>query len=159
MDSHPRLTIRGLRARGLNPVLDRPIETASGVMSTAPLMLIDLSTQVGITGSSYLRCYTPLALQPLVQLVANCADLLTGQASLPDMCNGWDSTGEKEPLGSSFCKREQPRSCCSPGLLSLAGLGLGERIDAGLPLIGKTVAQGATGKLGRPAPAPHRTRG
>ena len=66
------------------------------------------------------------------------------------MCNGWDSTGEKEPLGSSFCKRKQPRSCCSPGLLSLAGLGLGERIDAGLPLLGKTVAQGATGKLGRP---------
>jgi len=83
MDSHPRLTIRALHARGLNPVLSRPIETASGVMNTAPLVLIDLETEEGITGSSYIRCYTPLALQSLVQLVANCEELLKGQAAAP----------------------------------------------------------------------------
>jgi len=37
----------------------------------------------GITGSSYLRCYTPLVLQPLVQLIANVEELLTGQAATP----------------------------------------------------------------------------
>jgi len=50
MDSHPRLiTIRALRTCGLNLALDRPIETASGVMNTVPLVLIDLLTQEGIT--------------------------------------------------------------------------------------------------------------
>ena len=78
MDISARLTIRAIRARGLNVTLDRPIETASGVMKTTPLVLVDLETQEGITGHSYVRCYTPLALQPLVQLVANLEGLLTG---------------------------------------------------------------------------------
>jgi L-alanine-DL-glutamate epimerase-like enolase superfamily enzyme len=47
------------------------------------LVLIDLVTQEGITGSSYIRCYTPLALQPLVYLVANCEELLKGQTAAP----------------------------------------------------------------------------
>jgi mandelate racemase len=83
MDIHPRLTIRGLRARGIELALHRPIETASGVMSTAPLVLIDLSTEEGITGHSYVRCYTPVALQPLVQLVANLEGLLKGEVAAP----------------------------------------------------------------------------
>jgi len=83
MDSHPRLTIRALRARGLNPKLSRPIETASGVMNSAPLVLIDVLTQEGIMGSSYIRCYTPLALQSLVHLVANCEELLRDQTAAP----------------------------------------------------------------------------
>ncbi len=77
MDISARLTTRAIRARGLNVMLDRPIQTASGVMNTMPLVLVDLSTQEGITGHSYVRCYTPGALQPLVQLIANlenCSD-------------------------------------------------------------------------------------
>lgn len=84
MNNSPRLTIRAIHVRGLDLQLARPVETASGVLSTAPLVLIDLVTdEEGITGSSYIRCYTPLALQPLVQLVANCGELLTGQAAAP----------------------------------------------------------------------------
>ena len=83
MDRHPNLTIREIRARGLNLALNRPVETASGVMNTAPLVLIDLLTDEGIIGRSYLRCYTPLALQPLVQLVINLDDLLRGDAAVP----------------------------------------------------------------------------
>lgn len=83
MNNAPHLTIRAFRVRGLDHQLARPVETASGVLSTAPLVLIDLMTDEGITGSSYIRCYTPLALQPLVQLVANCGELLSGQAAAP----------------------------------------------------------------------------
>jgi mandelate racemase len=78
-----RLTIRAIRARGLNVTLDRPIETASGVMKTTPLVLVDLETHEGITGHSYVRCYTPGALQPLVQLIAHLEGLLTGEAAAP----------------------------------------------------------------------------
>jgi mandelate racemase len=83
MDISARLTIRALRARGLNLTLDRPIQTASGVMNTTPLILIDLSTQEGITGHSYVRCYTLGALQPLVQLIANLEGLLRGESAAP----------------------------------------------------------------------------
>lgn len=83
MDLHPRLTIHTIRARGLNLVLDRPVETASGVMQTTPLVLIDLVMEEGVIGRSYVRCYTPLALQPLVQLIAHLEALLTGAAAVP----------------------------------------------------------------------------
>jgi mandelate racemase len=83
MDISVRLTIRAIRACGLNLTLDRPIETASGVMNTTPLVLVDLSTREGITGHSYVRCYTPGALQPLVQLIANLEGLLIGEAAAP----------------------------------------------------------------------------
>jgi mandelate racemase len=78
-----RLTIREVRARGLDLTLARPVETAVGVMHTAPLVLIDLFTEEGITGRSYVRCYTPVALQPLVQLIANLEELLTDAAGDP----------------------------------------------------------------------------
>jgi mandelate racemase len=83
MDTYPRLTIREIRARGLNLAPRRPVETASGVLSNTPLVLIDLLTEEGITGKSYVRCYTPVALQPLVQLVANLDFLIKGDAAAP----------------------------------------------------------------------------
>jgi len=83
VDGHPNLKIEGIRARGINLALRRPVETASGVMSTAPLVLIDLCTDQGIFGRSYLRCYTPVALQPLVQLLTNLEELIKGDVASP----------------------------------------------------------------------------
>lgn len=83
MDVQPRLTVRGIRARGLNLTLAKPVETASGVMRTTPLVLIDLETDEGITGVAYVRCYTPTALAPLVKLIANLEPLLQRDAAVP----------------------------------------------------------------------------
>lgn len=83
MSTHSHLTIREIRARALNLTPPRPMETASGVMSTTPLVLIDLMTEEGVTGRSYVRCYTPLALQPLTQLVANLDSVVKGDAAVP----------------------------------------------------------------------------
>jgi mandelate racemase len=83
MDYQPHLTIRAIRARGLDLPQVRPVETASGVMRSTPLVLIDLFTQEGVSGQSYVRCYTPVALQPLVQLLANLEGLLTGASAAP----------------------------------------------------------------------------
>ena len=58
----PRLTVRHTRVRGLNLVPEQPMETAAGTMAVTPLALIDVSTEEGITGRSYLRRYTPVAL-------------------------------------------------------------------------------------------------
>nr|MDQ2681383.1 mandelate racemase [Candidatus Eremiobacteraeota bacterium] len=77
------MIIRKARARGFDLALSKPVETASGVMLTAPLVLIDLFTDEGIVGKSYLRTYTPLALIPLTQLVANLETLLVGEQVEP----------------------------------------------------------------------------
>ncbi|MDE2571366.1 MAG: mandelate racemase, partial [bacterium] len=83
MDTQARLTVRAIQARGLNLTLARPVETASGVMRTTPLVLLDLLTEEGIAGRSYVRCYTPLALQPLVQLISNLEGLIRGDSAVP----------------------------------------------------------------------------
>ncbi len=71
-----------MRVRGLDLAV-RPVETAAGVMRTTPLVLIDLTTEEGLTGCSYVRCYTPTALAPLVGLIANLEPLLAGEAAVP----------------------------------------------------------------------------
>jgi mandelate racemase len=77
------MRIRGLRARGIDLTLERPVETAVGVMRTAPLVLVDLETPDGIVGRSYLRTYTATALDPLVRLVENVGELLIGADADP----------------------------------------------------------------------------
>lgn len=77
------MTVRGLRARGLDLALDRPVETASGVMRTTPMVLIDLLTDEGVTGRSYVRCYTPVALRALVRLLGDLEELVLGAPVAP----------------------------------------------------------------------------
>jgi len=77
------LTISNLRARTVNAPLRRPIRTASGSIDTAPLLLLDVLTEQGITGSAYLFAYTPLVLRSLRSLVDPLASLLRGQPLVP----------------------------------------------------------------------------
>ena len=79
----PHLTFRGLQVRGVHVPMRRPLHTRGGTVGVAPLALIDLLTDEGVTGSTYLFCYTPLALQPVVQLLANLVPLLQGQVVAP----------------------------------------------------------------------------
>jgi len=77
------LTVAGLRARAVNVALDRPVQTSSGEIPTAPLVLVDLETREGVTGRSYVWSYTPLALEPLRRLVENLGVTLKGDALAP----------------------------------------------------------------------------
>src|SRR5688500_7132926 len=52
------LTIRSLTARAVVAPLARPLRTASGEIPAAPLLLIDIATDQGITGRAYLFGYT-----------------------------------------------------------------------------------------------------
>ena len=63
--------------------LSRPHPTAGGTVSEAPLVLVDLMTDEGITGSAYVFCYTPLALAPVVRLVANLEAVIAGMTLAP----------------------------------------------------------------------------
>jgi mandelate racemase len=78
------LTIRQIRARPLDLPLGRPVETAGGILRSSPLVLVDLTTGEGVTGRSYLRTYTQVALGPLAQLVENVGALVEGDPAAPD---------------------------------------------------------------------------
>ncbi|WP_374351275.1 enolase C-terminal domain-like protein [Limnohabitans sp.] len=77
------LTIADIRTRAVIAPLRRPIRTASGAIEASPLLLLDVITEQGITGSAYLFAYTPLMLKPLHALVGQLLPLLRGQAVVP----------------------------------------------------------------------------
>jgi mandelate racemase len=77
------LTVRGLNIRAVRVPLSRPHPTAGGTVSEAPLVLVDLVTDDGITGSAYVFCYTPLALEPVARLVANLEEVIAGMPLAP----------------------------------------------------------------------------
>lgn len=52
-------------------------------MATAPVVLLDITTEEGITGCSYMRVYTPLALEPLARLLQNLQAHLAGENADP----------------------------------------------------------------------------
>ena len=72
------LKVREVRVRPIELELERPVETAGGVLRTAPLVLIELASEEGPVGRSYVRCYARVALDPLAQLIENVGGLLAG---------------------------------------------------------------------------------
>ena len=78
-----RLTLRALRVRAVNVPMRLPLQTSGGTIRIAPLALIDLLTEEGVTGSAYLFCYTPLVLKPVTVLLANLAALIQGDPVTP----------------------------------------------------------------------------
>src|SRR5258708_10241417 len=81
--SIPVLMIREIRARPVVAPLPRRIRTASGDVMDAALLLIDVLTDVGVTGRAYAFAYTPLTLRSLAQFVRDIAPELIGKSVSP----------------------------------------------------------------------------
>jgi len=107
MDS---LKITGLTARAVNVPLQFPVRTSVGVVATSPLVLIDLHTNAGLTGRSYVFTYTPLALQATKVLVESFGSAIVGQPVAPLDIDHWFA-GRLRLLGR-------------PGLANMACAGL-----------------------------------
>jgi mandelate racemase len=75
--------IRSITARAVDVPISRPVKNAFGVIRSAPLVLIDVSTDQGLTGRSYIFGYARLALKPLVQLIGEIGSDLTGKVVAP----------------------------------------------------------------------------
>jgi mandelate racemase len=78
-----RLTIRGLRVRTVEVPMPHPHRTAGGTITSSPLVLTDLLTDEGPVGSSYVFCYTALALRPTALLLQGLEPVLAGQPVAP----------------------------------------------------------------------------
>jgi mandelate racemase len=76
-------TIRAITARAVDAPISRPVRNAFGVIRSAPLVLIDVATDQGITGRAYIFAYTRLTLAPLVRLITDIGSELAGKAIAP----------------------------------------------------------------------------
>lgn len=75
--------IRSVKARAVIAPISRPVKNAFGVIEAAPLVLIDVATDQGLTGRSYIFAYARLTLKPLVQLIEEIGSELTGEEVAP----------------------------------------------------------------------------
>jgi mandelate racemase len=84
--------IRSVTARAVIAPISRPVKTAFGIIEAAPLVLIDVATDQGITGRSYIFAYAKLTLAPLVHLIEEIGRDLAGQAIAPlDLMTAMDA--------------------------------------------------------------------
>jgi len=83
VNSELELTVRGLDVRAVDVPMRRPLKTGGGEVGTAPLVLIDLLTEEGITGRSYVFCLTSVVLEPVAKLLSNLAPLIEGDLLAP----------------------------------------------------------------------------
>src|SRR3954447_14206103 len=76
-------TIRSIKARAVTTPLKRPLKNAFGVFVAAPLVLIDIATDQGVTGHSYIFAYAEMTQTPLVHLIEAIGRDLNGKAVVP----------------------------------------------------------------------------
>jgi len=77
------LRIRSIRVRAVAAPIRRPLVTSIATVSAAPLLLIDLETDGGIVGRSYLFAVGRHNLAPLAKLVEAMAEMVKGDPVVP----------------------------------------------------------------------------
>jgi mandelate racemase len=105
-----KLVIRNIRARPVLVPLKRPPMSASGPIPVAALVLIDLETEAGVTGRSYVFGFAQWTLKPIV----GCVEAL-GASIKGDAC---------APIELDAKLRRQVKLLDTPGLVGLALAGI-----------------------------------
>jgi len=77
------LTLRSVRVRTVLVPLRRPVVSKVGLFDQWPLILIDLATEEGITGRSYLAPYLRHAMRAIVPVIETLAAARTGRPVRP----------------------------------------------------------------------------
>ena len=83
MNMAATLTIQNIVARPVLLPLERPVVARIATITEWPLILIDLYTEQGIVGRSYLEPYTPRTMRYLVPALHDLGELLKGQQVAP----------------------------------------------------------------------------
>ena len=78
-----KLRLRGVRVRAVGAPMKRPLATATGSIKVAPLLLVDLQTDGGIVGRSYLFGINAHHLPPMARLVEAMGEMIMGDALAP----------------------------------------------------------------------------
>jgi mandelate racemase len=79
----PPLVVRGVTTRAVGVPLTFTLGTSAAVVREVPLLLLDVSTEEGVTGRAYLFCYTPAGAKSVAAVVAEAGAMIAGQAAHP----------------------------------------------------------------------------
>ena len=83
--SPARLTVRAIRCVPVEVPMRHVLGTSQAAIRAAPLMLVDLETEEGITGRSYLFCYVPAATAGIAGILGEIERLVSRQQVDPDL--------------------------------------------------------------------------
>ena len=81
--SFPPLTVRTVRATPVEVPLNFVLGTSATAIRQAPLLLIDLETEEGVTGRSYLFCYLRAAVPAVMSLLGEVERVAKGDTVAP----------------------------------------------------------------------------
>ncbi len=79
----PRLTVRSIRSVGVEVPMTYALGTSRARITKAPLLLIDLATEEGVTGRSYLWCYMPGVMPAIAAMLAVVEETVKGEVVAP----------------------------------------------------------------------------
>jgi len=79
----PQLTIRAVRSIGVEVPMTYALGTSQARITRAPLLLIDLETEEGITGRAYLFCYLRAAAPAMAAMLDEVSRLVAGDKVVP----------------------------------------------------------------------------
>ena len=78
-----RLTPRDVGTRAVRVPLTFALGTSAAIIRAVPLLLVDLGTEEGITGRTYLFCYTPSGARAIAEHIREAVDLVRGKPTTP----------------------------------------------------------------------------
>jgi mandelate racemase len=79
----PVLTVRHVRTTPVLVPMTYALGTSAARLTEAPLLLIDLETEEGITGRTYLFCYRPAGARVIALLIEDAVTLINGKPVCP----------------------------------------------------------------------------
>src|SRR5258708_11761756 len=79
----PQLTIREVKTSAVEVPMTYPLGTSAATVRRAPLLLIDLETEEGVTGCTYLFCYRPSVPRAIDELLRDAAALVKSETAPP----------------------------------------------------------------------------
>src|SRR3712207_6555993 len=77
------LTIRGVRTTAVEVPMRFPLGTSAATIRAAPLLLIDLETEEGVTGRTYLFCYRRSGAGAIAGILEDAVAVVKGQPAAP----------------------------------------------------------------------------
>jgi mandelate racemase len=79
----PPLTLREVRTFAVEVPMTFPLGTSAAVVNKAPLLLLDLLTDEGVTGHAYLFCYRRSVPRAVDAVLRDALSLVKGEAAVP----------------------------------------------------------------------------
>ncbi len=77
------LHVRAVETRGVMVPLNFTLGTSAAIVTEAPLLLIDLVTDGGVTGRAYLFCYRPCGAAAIAAILHEAVDMIAGHTVAP----------------------------------------------------------------------------